>query len=150
MKRAHRSLQHHVLYRKYNGQDSEISALLGKCGFRKMRDPKLARWLGYAVENQITGADLDGGPEGENRKRFSHCLDRDAAGMGTSSVRAEPLRARRSSDIRIGSVTTTVPGALPCPALDFRRLRGRSRCLFVDSWRCDNRRVTRKCMKLTD
>ena len=33
MKRAPRSLQHHVLYRKYNGQDSEISALLGKCGF---------------------------------------------------------------------------------------------------------------------
>ena len=32
MKRAPRSLQHHVLYRKYNGQDSEISALLGKCG----------------------------------------------------------------------------------------------------------------------
>ena len=34
MKRAPRSLQHHVLYRKYNGQDSEISALLGKCGFK--------------------------------------------------------------------------------------------------------------------
>ena len=34
MKRAPRSLQHHVLYRKYNGQDSEISALLGKCGLR--------------------------------------------------------------------------------------------------------------------
>ena len=33
MKRAPRSLQHHVLYRKYNGQDSEISALLGKCGY---------------------------------------------------------------------------------------------------------------------
>ena len=34
MKRAPRSLQHHVLYRKYNGQDSEISALLGKCGIK--------------------------------------------------------------------------------------------------------------------
>ncbi len=34
MKRAPRSLQHHVLYRKYNGQDSEISALLGKCGLK--------------------------------------------------------------------------------------------------------------------
>jgi hypothetical protein len=35
MKRAPRSLQHHVLYRKYNGQDSEISALLGKCGLKE-------------------------------------------------------------------------------------------------------------------
>lgn len=35
MKRAPRSLQHHVLYRKYNGQDSEISALLGKCGIKE-------------------------------------------------------------------------------------------------------------------
>ena len=38
MKRAPRSLQHHVLYRKYNGQDSEISALLGKCGFKRHAD----------------------------------------------------------------------------------------------------------------
>jgi len=38
MKRAPRSLQHHVLYRKYNGQDSEISALLGKCGFKSFND----------------------------------------------------------------------------------------------------------------
>ncbi|WJS87311.1 LuxR C-terminal-related transcriptional regulator [Paracoccus sp. TOH] len=37
MKRAPRSLQHHVLYRKYNGQDSEISALLGKCGLIQCR-----------------------------------------------------------------------------------------------------------------
>jgi len=37
MKRAPRSLQHHVLYRKYNGQDSEISALLGKCGLKHYR-----------------------------------------------------------------------------------------------------------------
>ena len=36
MKRAPRSLQHHVLYRKYNGQDSEISALLGKCGLIRL------------------------------------------------------------------------------------------------------------------
>ena len=36
MKRAPRSLQHHVLYRKYNGQDSEISALLGKCGLKTL------------------------------------------------------------------------------------------------------------------
>jgi hypothetical protein len=35
MKRAPRSLQHHVLYRKYHGRDSEISALLGKCGIGK-------------------------------------------------------------------------------------------------------------------
>src|SRR3990167_10686275 len=42
MKRAHRSLQHHVLYRKCNGQDSEISALLGKCGF-KVHAPALGR-----------------------------------------------------------------------------------------------------------
>ncbi|MHB2263863.1 AMP-dependent synthetase/ligase [Aliihoeflea sp. PC F10.4] len=38
MKRAPRSLQHHVLYRKYNGQDSEISALLGKCGLKDHPD----------------------------------------------------------------------------------------------------------------
>ena len=38
MKRAPRSLQHHVLYRKYNGQDSEISALLGKCGLNSLSD----------------------------------------------------------------------------------------------------------------
>ncbi len=45
MKRAPRSLQHHVLYRKYNGQDSEISALLGKCGLKGL----LGRWLVYAA-----------------------------------------------------------------------------------------------------
>ncbi|MCC0004331.1 MAG: hypothetical protein H6872_04035 [Methylobacteriaceae bacterium] len=43
MKRAPRSLQHHVLYRKYNGQDSEISALLGKCGAK----PVAKDWVGY-------------------------------------------------------------------------------------------------------
>jgi len=43
MKRAPRSLQHHVLYRKYNGQDSEISALLGKCGVKRWLDMVLAR-----------------------------------------------------------------------------------------------------------
>ena len=34
MKRAPRSLQHHDLYRKYHGHDSEISDLLGECGIR--------------------------------------------------------------------------------------------------------------------
>ena len=45
MKRAPRSLQHHVLYRKYNGQDSEISALLGKCGLMKACMVAVARLL---------------------------------------------------------------------------------------------------------
>ncbi|WP_210281566.1 hypothetical protein, partial [Pseudochelatococcus contaminans] len=46
-KRAPRSLQHHVLYRKYNGQDSEISALLGKCG---------SKGLQQTGDNRRTGA----------------------------------------------------------------------------------------------
>ncbi|MGX0945685.1 hypothetical protein ACUW9A_000973, partial [Sphingomonas sanguinis] len=44
-KRAPRSLQHHVLYRKYNGQDSEISALLGKCGFKAFDRLEAGRWI---------------------------------------------------------------------------------------------------------
>ena len=32
MKQNSRSTQHHDLYRKYHGQDSKISGLLGKCG----------------------------------------------------------------------------------------------------------------------
>jgi hypothetical protein len=31
MKPVPRSRQHHDFYRKYNGQDSEISGLLGEC-----------------------------------------------------------------------------------------------------------------------
>jgi hypothetical protein len=31
MKPVPRSRQHHDLYRKYNGQDSKISGLLGEC-----------------------------------------------------------------------------------------------------------------------
>ena len=50
MKRAPRSLQHHVLYRKYNGQDSEISALLGKCGLSIVVAPSA---LSYANEHFV-------------------------------------------------------------------------------------------------
>jgi hypothetical protein len=36
MKQTSRSIQHHDLYRKYHGQDSKISELLGKCGLRPL------------------------------------------------------------------------------------------------------------------
>jgi len=52
MKRAPRSLQHHVLYRKYNGQDSEISALLGKCGFKSTDE------VGYLAGRSQLSSDL--------------------------------------------------------------------------------------------
>ncbi|WP_151720058.1 mCpol domain-containing protein, partial [Gemmobacter serpentinus] len=45
-KRAPRSLQHHVLYRKYNGQDSEISALLGKCGIESIGGSEISFSVG--------------------------------------------------------------------------------------------------------
>jgi type I restriction enzyme S subunit len=51
MKRAPRSLQHHVLYRKYNGQDSEISALLGKCGINVLRGAPNGIFLAYYLNN---------------------------------------------------------------------------------------------------
>jgi hypothetical protein len=56
MKRAPRSLQHHVLYRKYNGQDSEISALLGKCGSRKnLADTTFVIWALTSVLASVDG-----------------------------------------------------------------------------------------------
>ncbi len=85
MKRAPRSLQHHVLYRKYNGQDSEISALLGKCGLigfpipKKFGDPaQRMHWL--AIQNiPISKKDrIRQGFRGteENRQRFDQELAR--------------------------------------------------------------------------
>jgi len=60
MKRAPRSLQHHVLYRKYNGQDSEISALLGKCGLNSQ-----AIEACDAVVAVLDGPDVDSGTAAE-------------------------------------------------------------------------------------
>ena len=53
MKRAPRSLQHHVLYRKYNGQDSEISALLGKCGLKQI-ESKIALFSDLPGDNGVS------------------------------------------------------------------------------------------------
>ncbi|WP_206526859.1 hypothetical protein, partial [Paragemmobacter kunshanensis] len=47
-------LQHHVLYRKYNGQDSEISALLGKCGIEEHQSHTLARGTAHPTPSQIS------------------------------------------------------------------------------------------------
>jgi hypothetical protein len=41
MKHALRSQQHHDLYTKYHHQDSEISALLGECGIKGLRNHDL-------------------------------------------------------------------------------------------------------------
>ncbi|MDE0877446.1 MAG: CsbD family protein [Sphingomonas bacterium] len=67
MKRAPRSLQHHVLYRKYNGQDSEISALLGKCGMEgigKATDNASLEAEGKAQKLKGSAQDVKGSVKG--------------------------------------------------------------------------------------
>jgi conjugal transfer/type IV secretion protein DotA/TraY len=60
MKRAPRSLQHHVLYRKYNGQDSEISALNYGDVAPKREQVIVRRWTDttdtYRGSNNICGS----------------------------------------------------------------------------------------------
>jgi len=49
MKHAPHRYQHHDLYRKYQGQDSEISGLLGECGFNTLGTNEMRDIFGNSV-----------------------------------------------------------------------------------------------------
>ncbi|MFU1478709.1 hypothetical protein ACM25N_13810 [Roseovarius sp. C7] len=124
MKRAPRSLQHHVLYRKYNGQDSEISALLGKCGFKdgKYRSDLIVfDWeygddvdqieeLRFILENShayvviFTGADKDADIRAvlaDDLREFAgrvELLDKEAGGESQHGRLVELLETQQASN----------------------------------------------------
>lgn len=112
MKRAPRSLQHHVLYRKYNGQDSEISALLGKCGVESIVDVTSAALTDAQIFAKITAqdgagsgldADLLDGLQASNFAQLS-------GATFTSTVTAPNFVS--SSDARLKSDIAPIPDAL--------------------------------------
>ncbi len=93
MKRAPRSLQHHVLYRKYNGQDSEISALLGKCGSRTI---DRSNTIGVTA-----------------RANFSEKSDRAENGRAKKGCRNQAAVRQRDKRRLVGSVHVIRVSSLP-------------------------------------